>query len=173
MYTLKQCNNKNRIVLSELIQYNNGMSVARVISHKVHYAKKDWWRKNRILFPSPAEVQFARVMGGKAITIDHIKHPQTGFPLTIITSMGKTLRREFVQREVRVGAMYVDFGFETRYSKKAIEIDGDAFHRDIVREQERDEYCRERGWKLLHIQAADIYREPDLVQRRVMKFLAY
>lgn len=152
--------------------YNNGMSIAAVISHKLHYAKKDWWRKNRILFPSPAEVQFVRVMGGKAIVIDHLKHPQTGFPLTIVTSMGKTLRREYARREVRVGAMYVDFGFVTRYSKKGVEIDGADFHRNIVYEQDRDDYCRQRGWKLLHIQAADLYRAPKLVKKRVIKFLA-
>lgn len=152
--------------------YTKDIMIGRPIALKLHYVKKSWWRKNRILFPSPAEVQFIRIMGGKAIVIDHIKHPHTGFPLAIITSMGKILRREFVQREVRVGAMYVDFAFQTKYDRKAIEIDGKSFHRDIIKEQERDDYCRQYGWKLFHIQAVDIYREPNLVQQRVINFLA-
>lgn len=148
------------------------MSLIKTISLKIRYARKIWWRDNRMLFPSPAEVEFIRIMGGKAISLDHVKHPYTGFPLTIVTSMGAILEREFIQREVRIGAMYVDFGVANKYYKKAIEIDGLNFHRDIVKEQRRDEYCRERGWKLLHIQAADVYRQPILVRKLVVKFLA-
>lgn len=148
------------------------MGIYRNTKLKIYYAKKDWWRKNRMLFPSPAEVQFVRIMGGKAITIKRLKHPSTGFPMVIFVTMGKRLNREFVEREVRVGAMYIDFAFATKYSKKGIEIDGAAFHRDIVKEQQRDDYCLAYGWKLLHIQAADVYSNPDLVQRRVDNFLA-
>lgn len=148
------------------------MSAVSYISSRIYYARKDWWRRNRLLFPSPAELQFVRIMGGRVITIDHIKHPDTGFPLAIITSMGTALRREYVRREVRVGAMYVDFAFITPYDKKAVEIDGKDFHMDVVREQERDDYLRDRGWRVLHIRAADLYANPDLIQRRVIDFLA-
>lgn len=77
-----------------------------------------------------------------------------------------------VRREVRVGAMYVDFAFVTPYGKKAIEIDGRDFHRDIVKEQERDDYLRARGWQVMHIQALALYHNPESVRKRVIKFLA-
>lgn len=138
----------------------------------MRYAKHDFYKHNRLLFPSPAETKFVQLMGGKAIVIDHIKHPKSGYPLTVFTTMGKTLRREFVQREVRAGAMYIDFAFVTKYGKKGIEIDGANFHRDIIKEQNRDDYLQARGWKILHIQAIDLYRQPDIVQRQVIRFLS-
>lgn len=146
--------------------------ITATLRQKIHYKKKEFWRNNRMLFPSPAEVQFIRMMGGKAIVIDHLKHPKTKFPLTVITTMGRTLKREFVQREVRVGAMYVDFAFVTQYDKKAIEIDGRDFHDDIIKEQNRDDYLRARGWRVYHIRADSLYRDPSLVQRKVIDFLA-
>lgn len=148
------------------------MSAAAYIASKLYYARKDLWRRGRILFPSPAELQFIRVMGGRVILVDHVRHPDTGFSLAVITSMGKTLRREFVQREMRVGAMYVDFAFVTQYSKKAVEIDGKDWHRDVVREQQRDDYLRSYGWNVLHIQAADIYSKPKFVRDKTITFLS-
>lgn len=148
------------------------MIVTSAISSRIWYARKRMWRRTRVLFPSPAELQFVRVMGGRVITFKYIRHIETKFPLAFIVSMGKTLRREYVRREVRVGAMFVDFAFVTQYDCKAIEIDSKRWHRDIVREQERDEYLHARGWRVLHIQAVDIYANPDLVQRRVIDFLS-
>lgn len=162
----------DRVTYPHRPYYNVIIMTVREIRMKYHYAKKDWWRRNRILFPSPAEVRFVQIMGGRTVTINALRHPATGYPLVIFVSMGRLLRREFVQREVRVGAMYIDFAFETRYTKKGIEIDGADFHRDIVREQQRDDYLGGYGWRILHIQASDLYRSPDSVQRRVMSFLS-
>lgn len=125
-----------------------------------------------MLFPSPAEVHFVRLMGGRAVTIDAIKYPGTRFPLTIIYSRGRVLASNLMQREVRVGAMYVDFAFIDPYTKKAIEIDGSDYHRDVVREQSRDEYLKSRGWIVMHIEAMNLYRQPGRVQRDVLEFLA-
>lgn len=130
-----------------------------------------WRKKRRLLFPSPAEVEFVRIFGGRFHTTNLIKDRRTGFPLTIITSLG-VLERELVKREVRVGKYFVDFGAITPYYRRAIEIDGKNFHQDIVHEQERDEYCGSFGWALFHIQAATVFREPSLVQREVLKWLA-
>lgn len=113
-----------------------------------------------------------QIMGGRVLTIDRIKRKQTGFPLTFFISMGRTLRREMVEREVQVGAYYVDFGFITGAGQQAIEIDGQDFHMDVVKEQERDEYLARYGWRVLHIQAVDLYRKPDAVRKRVVDFLA-
>lgn len=128
-------------------------------------------KRKRLLFPSPAEIDFIRLMGGKAIVIDHVKNPFTKFPLTFVTSMGDELEREYVQREVRVGAMYIDFGVQTPYYKKGIEIDGKNFHRDIIAEQRRDKYVRDFGWDLLHIQADVLRREPKRVHDLVLDWL--
>jgi very-short-patch-repair endonuclease len=138
----------------------------------IYYKKKAMWRRSRILFPSPAEVRFVEIMGGRCLTIKSIRLSSTNFPLTIIVSFGRTLRREMVEREVQVGAYYVDFGFITGAGQQAIEIDGQNFHMDIVKEQERDEYLSRYGWRVLHIQAIDLYRKPDAVRERVVNFLA-
>lgn len=130
-----------------------------------------WRRQRRLWFPSPAEVQFVMLMGGTGWQLPWLKDPRTGFCFTRITSMGRILTNELVQREVRVGAMYVDFAVSTRYYKKGIEIDGRAYHMDVLREQQRDEYCQRYGYKLLHVRAVDLRLNPQNVQRRVIDFL--
>lgn len=150
--------------------YNDGMIIK--VRKWLYYKKKAMWRRSRILFPSPAEVRFVEIMGGRVLTIKRIKRKPNGFYLTFFVSMGRTLRREMVEREVQVGAYYVDFGFITGAGQQAIEIDGQDFHMDVVKEQERDEYLARYGWRVLHIQAVDLYRNPENVKRRVVDFLA-
>lgn len=145
---------------------------SKKLKWRIYKTKANFRKYKRLLFPSPAEVEFIRIFGGKFITFSHIKNPFTKFPLTFITSLGVILERENIQREVRAGAMYVDFGQTTKYGNKGIEIDGKNFHRDIIKELKRDEYLKNYGWQLLHIQAEIIYREPKLVQNAVIKFLA-
>jgi very-short-patch-repair endonuclease len=129
-------------------------------------------RFRRLIFPSPAELEFIRIFGGKYKSSKRIRDPKTGFPLTIVYSMGKILKRELIKREVRAGAMWIDFGALTNYFNRGIEIDGRAYHRDILKEQERDEYVAQYGWSLLHIEAGEVYRNPNFVQRKVLEFLA-
>jgi very-short-patch-repair endonuclease len=154
------------------ITYNRNTMIARTLRLRMSYAKKDRQRRMRLLFPSAAEVKFVRILGGKVLTFRHIKHPKTKFPLVIFLSMGRMLRRENVQRETRIGGRFADFTFETPYTKKLIEIDGKAFHDDIIKEQERDDYLRKYGWRVLHVRAVDIWRRPDVVRKRVRDFLA-
>jgi len=143
------------------------------LKQKIWYKRKQFWRNARILFPSPAEVHFVRLMGGKALTFDGIKYPNKNrFPLTIIYRRGKFLAGNYMQREVRIGGFYADFTFVDSYSKKLIEIDGEEWHIDQVRERERDAYLNDRGWFVFHINAADLYRQPGKVQQRVVQFLA-
>ena len=118
---------------------------------------------------SPAEARFIEMMGGRVITIDWLVSPaNNSYPLTFVISMGRLLRREKVKREVRVGKCYIDFGNDIR---RGIEIDGRQFHRDVLKEQSRSEYVAEYGWRLLHIDPADMYRSPDFIKRRVIDFL--
>lgn len=128
-------------------------------------------RKRRLYFPSPAEVQFILLMGGTGWQLPWLRDPRTGFCFTIIRDMGTVLTNELVRREVRAGAMYIDFAVTTPYYKKGIEIDGRAYHRDVLREQQRDDYVRQYGYNLLHIQAIDLKLSPQIVQRRVVDFL--
>jgi very-short-patch-repair endonuclease len=112
-------------------------------------------------------------MGGRVLEIKWLRHYKTRYPLAFVVTLGRVLKRELCCREVRVGGRYVDFAFDDTYGRKrAIEIDGDAFHRDIVKEQDRDDYLAKYGWIVLHIPAVDLYRSPSLVQRRALKFLA-
>lgn len=150
---------------------NTNMNVA-TLKQNIWYKKKAFWRNARILFPSPAEIHFVRLMGGRAVTIDFIRYPKTRFPLTFIYSRGRFLARNFMQRETRVGGFFVDFSFVDAYSKKCIEVDGSDYHTDKVREFERDNYLKSRGWDVLHISAMDLYRQPGRVQQKVFNFLA-
>lgn len=140
--------------------------------HRFFIVRSQFWRANRLVFISPAEIRFIEIMGGKVITFDWVKHHRTNFALGIVITLGKILKREHIEREVRIGKYYVDFGVANKYYKRAIEIDGRNFHRDIVKEQERDDYCAGFGWSILHIQATDLWQQPDIIQRQVLKFLS-
>lgn len=106
------------------------------------------------------------------MTINYIKNRRTGFPLTIVFSLGRVLKKEMVLREVRVGGCFVDFATVTPYYKKGIEVDGASYHRDVLKEQARDRYLAGYGMSILHVDAASIYRNPRAVQQRVLEWLA-
>lgn len=151
--------------------HNVTMNAPEILARKFYRTRSRYWRDNRMLFPSPAEVEFIKIMGGKTLTLGWLKSPKTGFPLTFILTMGASLKAENVKREVRVGKYWLDFGSVTPYYNKGIEVDGAPYHTDIVIQQERDDYFRERGWQVLHIPARHIYNNPDKVQDQVLKFL--
>lgn len=138
----------------------------------VYIKRASFRRRIRLLFPSPAEVRFVQLMGGRVLCVPFIKNPYTHFSLCWIMSLGKYLARENIRREVRAGAMFIDFGAVTPYYKKGIEIDGRNFHRDVLKERERDLYVADYGWQLLHVQADVLWREPSKVQRAVLAWLA-
>jgi very-short-patch-repair endonuclease len=128
-------------------------------------------RMHRLLYPSPAEVQFVRVMRGHALTLPLIKSTKTGFPLTLLWR-GKLLKNELIEREVWAGGerrFCMDFATPHAAYRKAIEIDGS--QHDILKDQERDEYLRAHGWTVLHVKARRLWREPRLVFVDVCKFL--
>lgn len=127
-----------------------------------------WYRANRLLFPSPAEVRLIEIMGGKYFTIKALRHRKTKFPLTIVVSLGKILESERFAREVRVGRYFVDFGNDLAM---ALEVDGKAYHRDIVREFERDSYLYQRGWRVVHIPAIKLWNDPLAVQHEILRFV--
>ncbi len=126
-------------------------------------------RNRRMIFPSPAEVDFVRLFGGWVIVVPFIRDPRTKFPMAFFLWLGTYLRSENIRREVPVGSKWVDFGNDL---KRGIEIDGGRFHRDIVREQERTEYLAKRGWTLLRIPGTEIRRYPQKVADRVVDFLS-
>src|SRR5947199_7843920 len=55
-------------------------------------------RKHRLRYPSPAEVRFVRIMGGRSLTVPFIRSVKTGFPLTFVW-LGRVLKRELIERE--------------------------------------------------------------------------
>ena len=148
------------------------MKVYGKFKFKLYKLRASWRKRRRLLFPSPAEAEFIRIMGGKRIIIDFFKDHKTGFPLCIVTSQGRILKGECLAREVRVGAMYIDFATVGLVYQKGIEIDGAAYHQDIVKEQDRDDYLRNYGWQVMHIKAADVFYNQNSVRSRVAEFLA-
>jgi very-short-patch-repair endonuclease len=108
-------------------------------------------------------------MGGKVWQSKFIKWPG-GFPLAIVLSKGKFLREEKVRREVRVGKYFLDFGNDLYYG---LEVDGAAYHQDVVAAFDRDSYLYMRGWKVLHIPAIWLWNNPNKVQQQVLGFLLY
>lgn len=136
--------------------------------NKYYRLRSKWYRYNRIIFPSPAEMRFIEIMGGKVFRIEKIRHRSTKFPMTIVLSMGSVLKDECFQREVRVGKYFIDFGNDVLYG---FEIDGRQWHRDVVKEFEREIYFHDRGWRVKHIDAVKLYNAPDQVQREVLAYL--
>lgn len=130
------------------------------------------WRRrlSRLLFISPAEAQFIRVMRGHVLVVPWLRSRHTRFPLAIVLSLGY-LKHELIEREVRVGRYVLDFATPQSRILKAIEIDGAAYHTDIVREQERDEYLHTRGWSVMHIPARRVFQEPRRVYVETKRFL--
>lgn len=140
------------------------------LKYKYYIVRSMVGRKSRMLFVSPAEIRFIRLMGGRVVTFPQTKHPRTGFPLAYVITLGRQLKHGGYDREVRVGSKFIDFGCERR--RRGIEIDGRNFHRDIVHEQQRDDYVERYGWVLMHVQASDLWREPDRIKREIAKFIA-
>lgn len=126
------------------------------------------YKRKRIVFASPAEVMLIRVMGGWVLTLPFWRDPENHFPAIVVLSMGQVFKNERVQREVRVGGRYIDFGNDIQ---RGIEVDGRDYHGDIVKQIERDEYFQKYGWRVLHIAAADVYNKPRAVRRLVVKHL--
>lgn len=115
-------------------------------------------------------MQLITLMGGKVLTTNLVRHKRTGFPLTLVVDLGSWFGKEQMRREVRIGRYWTDFGNDLC---RAIEVDGDQFHKDIVKEQQRDDYIERMGWRILHINAGDIFTNPDMVQRRIIAFLLH
>jgi hypothetical protein len=143
----------------------NGISE---FSKRLYYAKKEHWKRERLIFPSPAEIKFIRVMGGHVIVLPFVFSFKTGFPFAWVLSFGHVLRTHGFRREVRVGAYYIDFANDIKWG---IEILGKDFHTDVVKEAQREEYLRQRGYRILYIAAVDLYRNPIATRHRAMKFI--
>lgn len=110
-----------------------------------------------------------RLMGAKIITVDKLKGPGLHFPIAIVISRGKLLRQHKIQREVRCGKHYVDFANDIGW---ALEVDGKQYHLDVVADFDRDAYLLERGWRVLHVQAARIWNDPAGTKAIVLKYLS-
>lgn len=134
-----------------------------------------YWRIKRVLFPSPAEVRFMQIMGAKITIIKRISSRPNNFPLVIVWTLGKALKNAQVKREVRYGKYYVDFANDLNW---IIEIDGKAYHMDVVADMDREIYINELlhrhspyGMRILRVPAFRIYNNPNRVQRDVLEFL--
>jgi very-short-patch-repair endonuclease len=135
---------------------------------KYYRIRSSFYRWKRLLFPSPAELRLIELLGGKVFKIEKLK--VNGFAFAIVLRKGRLLRNEKVKREVRVGRYYLDFGNDLYYG---LEVDGAAYHKDVVAAFDRDSYIYTRGWRVLHIPALHIYYHPQKVQQQVLGFLLY
>lgn len=88
--------------------------------------------------------------------------------MAFVVSRGKLLRQEHVGREVRAGKCYIDFANDLH---RGIEIQSRKWHNDVIKDAQRFEYLRDRGWRILYIEAIDIFRNPYTVRERVTRFL--
>lgn len=154
------------------------------IRKKYYYYRAVFFRWNRLLFPSAAELRFMEIMGAKMLQIKWIKHPETKRHFVLVRSLGKALSAENFEREVRAGRYWLDFGNDILW---CIEVDGKAYHRDIVKEQVREEYLTgfcdkkcsyycikhsNKGYRVKHIPALRLWLEPAVVQSEVLRFLS-
>ena len=138
------------------------------IKSKYYRTRSAWWRLNRLLFPSPAELKLIEIMGGKITRLEWLKHHQTKFCFAIVWSLGNAFKAENFEREKRVGKYFLDFGNDILWG---VEVDGKAYHRDVVKQFDRDSYMYQRGWRVMHINAIRLWNEPAKVQSELLKFL--
>jgi very-short-patch-repair endonuclease len=131
-----------------------------------------WGRRRRMIFPSPLELEFVELMGGKVWRSKRIRDRKRNFPLAIILSMGPVLGGENMKREVRYGRYFVDFSNDVN---RVIEIDGAQYHMDVVADMDREIYLTSKPYncRILRIKTYEIRNQPDRVQQKTMKFLTY
>lgn len=137
-----------------------------------------WRRHMRYIFPSPAELRLIELMGGRVFKVKWLRQPRTGFCLAIVLNMGKLFNKERVRREVGYGRYWVDFANDLN---RIIEVDGNAYHMDVVADFDREiaikEMCRKlpnpaaREARILRIKADELWRNPNKVQQKVLGFL--
>lgn len=150
------------------------MKRRRTLLERYYIWRSIYWRWQRLLFPSPAEIRFLRLMGGKCTTFGRIQPAFVQFPLAIVWNSGKILRHAKMHRETRVGGYYADFGNDLNWF---LEIDGTPFHRDVVADFDREVYMREflrrqkKDMRILRIPAYKLWHQPDVVRAQVIKWL--
>lgn len=72
-----------------------------------------------------------------------------------------------------VGFYTIDIAFPSK--KIAIEIDGQ-HHREqtqLIKDNDKDEYLKSKGWKVLRFTAEEAYNTPDDVALRIKEFMRY
>jgi very-short-patch-repair endonuclease len=112
------------------------------------------------------------ICGGRVWRMAWLKNPRTGFCF-VWYKLGPYLHGERIAREVKVSpGVFVDFGVETRYYKRAIEVLGGKWHQDILAEQKRRALLRSFGWQVLYIEARLLWQNPQLVKQKVERFLS-
>lgn len=122
-------------------------------------------RRERLLYPSGPELEFARIMGCAILPLPFTYQRKTGKPAVLIVMRG-VMRRENVEREVLARGYFIDFGNDIR---RGIEIDGP--HHNVIDDAIRDEHLAKGGWQILHIPASQLYTEPERVRRAATIFL--
>ena len=108
-------------------------------------------------------------MYGHVLVIPFIKSRSTGFPLAIIMR-GRILKRELVYREVPAGPFFIDYAVVTPFYKRGIELHGFSAHRDIVADQQRNDYLKAHGWQMRYVTSKHL-SEPKRVYAEVLRFL--
>ncbi len=72
------------------------------------------------------------------------------------------------KREYRVGKLMIDIAHPRL--KLALEADGERWHRDIVREFDRDSALERLGWDVLHFRYPELKDHPSRVKRKVRRW---
>jgi very-short-patch-repair endonuclease len=123
-----------------------------------------------MIFPSPIELEFIELMGGKVVRFTKLRDPRTKFPAAWIVSLGPMMKAQNVHREVRYGKYFVDFSNDLH---RIIEIDGSAYHMDVVADMDREIYIKARqpGMRMMRIKTYELRNNKHSVQSRVIDFL--
>lgn len=131
---------------------------------KLQQLKAKLTARYNLLFPEPVETRLLQVLGGSTLTIGAVRRGNK--PMTITLSRGRLLRSERFRRSV-----VDDMGVLANDLRWAISVQGKDYEMDVVKAYEKDERLEAAGWRLMYINARELWQNPDLARQNVMRFL--
>lgn len=136
-------------------------------SGKLKFVNKLARQRVSRLYRRPEQVRLLHILGATTLTLGFVRHKNTNFPLTIILSRGRLLRREHFKAISNNSTILL--ANDIRW---AIALQGRNYENDVVSAYEYDEKLKEMGWVVRYIPERWLWQNPFKVRAEVTRFLS-